>query len=118
MPAFFAASLATIFFTAFASPAFADATTAGQVICNLSNNMLPFIDVFNMVAYVAGCLFIVQGVLGLKNYYDNPSQNPLNKTFMMLIGGCLLSMLPSALGMLVDTLFFGGAVGEGADAGG
>jgi hypothetical protein len=113
-PALFAATFLLSLFGLF-HPAMADtATTAGsgsitmgEVFCNVANNLYPFIEVFNMVAYCASGVFVMQGVMHFRNHHEEPRQHPHHKTFALLGAGAILSALPSMAGMLTSTLFAG-----------
>ncbi|MFY9287340.1 MAG: hypothetical protein WAO98_02435, partial [Alphaproteobacteria bacterium] len=103
---------ATFFLTLFATtqPA-AAAISFGEVFCNVADNMSPFIQVFNLVAYVAAIFFIIQGLLHLKGYYDNPNQHPLHKSILLLSVGSVFTILPVTFKTLISTLFVTGSTG-------
>lgn len=112
--------LATFFgtFLSGVHPALAS-VTMGEVFCNVADNLYPFIDVFNMVAYCASVVFIMQGLMHLRNHHEEPRQHPHHKTFALLGAGAMLSALPSVVDMLFETIF-SGSYGSysGGDSGG
>jgi len=81
------------------------AATLGDVMCNVADNMTPFIDVFNMVAYVAAAIFLIQGLLHLHHHYESAREHPHHKTFALFLAGSLLGILPSVVATLTTTLF-------------
>lgn len=84
------------------------ATTVGAVLCNVANNMWPFIDVFNWTAYTASVVIIIQGILHFHKHNEfGAQQYPHHKTFAMLTAGALLTVLPTVVATLFSTLFTG-----------
>lgn len=108
-PAFLAAALAAFF----AAPAPLMAQTLGDIFCNVAANVGPFVNLFNWFAYAAGAYLIVQGVLHLKGYYENPNQHQLHKLIARFVGGAMLMLLPNVIGTLVQTIFFAQGFGGG-----
>jgi hypothetical protein len=81
-------------------------STIGDVMCNVVTNMVPFLDVFNMTAYAASVIFIMQGITHFRNHHEHGAQQyPHHKTFALLTAGTLLTLLPSFIAMLCQTLF-------------
>lgn len=99
VPAFLAAIFSLL-------PHSAVAQTMGDVLCSVAYNVEPFIDLFSWFAYVAGAYLIVQGLIQFKNHYENAGQNPWHKIMARFVGGSLLMVLPSTIGVLIDSIFY------------
>ena len=82
------------------------ATTMGDMICNAANELGPFTYLFNGVAYLAGALFVGQGLMHLKGNPENPNNHPMHKALAHIIGGAFLLALPNFANTLVNSLFF------------
>jgi len=90
--------------------ALAQATTIGEVICNVAgnlggNNGTALVQLFDGIAYISGTVLLGTALLGFKEAADNPGKPPLYQPIARLIGGAGLIALPSAIAMIVDTLF-------------
>jgi len=96
-----------------AHPAIANDGSLGEVFCTAANNISPFANVFNWFAWVAGALFVTQGVVHLKGYYENPNQHPMQRIVAMLSGGAFLMALPSVIGTLIASFFPSGDANAG-----
>lgn len=96
-------------------PAMAEGTTAtlGAVFCNVAKNMTPFLDVFNWLAYTSSAVLIMQGVFHLAQHHEHPNNHPHHKTFALLLAGILLSVLPSVIDTLSQTILFDTGTGGG-----
>ncbi len=88
------------------------ATTMGEMFCTVADNMTPFFKVFYGVAYVAGAVFVIQGLMHLRMHHESPQQHPHHKTVALLTMGAFLGALPHVIGTLVQTLFLGKNFGD------
>lgn len=101
-------ALAVIFVLTVGCPRPASATTLGTLFCNAFYELAPFGDFFSYVAYLIGCIFIGQGLYGLKSHMDSPANHPLHRAIGLLAGGAGLLSAPAFASTIIMTLFMGG----------
>ncbi len=95
-------------------PAFAQAATLSDIICNTFNNIGPFAPLLSAIAFVAGGMLMGAGALSLKEHSDSPGNNPLHKGIARIVAGSALMTLPFIAQSLINTLL----IPQGAGAGG
>ncbi len=82
------------------------ATTLGDMVCNAANELGPFTYLLDGVAYLAGAVFVGQGLMHLKGNPENPNNHPMHKALAHLTFGAFLLALPNFASTLVNSLFF------------
>lgn len=96
-------------------PAFAQAATLSDIMCNTFDNMGPFAPLLSALAFVAGAILIGAGLLSLKDHSDNPGNNPLHKGIARIAFGSGLMTLPFIAQSLINTILVPqGSGGAGA----
>lgn len=85
--------------------------TLGDVFCNVYQNLGPFVDLMNGIAYVSGAILLGQGVLHLRGTSEDPRNKPIHQGLARLGGGAALLAVPYFGEKMVETFFFapGGA---------
>ena len=82
------------------------AASLGDVFCNAANNIAPFVQLFDWLAYTAGAYAIASGVYMLAKHVEAPNQATLPHAFAKLVGGALLLALPCIAGTVIHSFFF------------
>ena len=99
------AALSLCFWVAMSHPVWAQASTLGDVICNVVNNAKPFSLVFTWTAYVMGAVAIITGIYHLRHHTENPQNHPMHRGIMLFAGGAALMIMPSLTGAIVASLY-------------
>jgi hypothetical protein len=100
---FFLAILALVF----GWPHPVSAQTLGDMLESTAGNLSPLATLFDALAYIAGGVLIGQGLLQLKNHFENPGNNPVAQSMAKMAGGSALMALPFVASTLVATLHLG-----------
>src|SRR5882672_10499880 len=95
--------------------AMAQATTLGEIMCNASHNATPFAWLMNGIAYIAGAIFIGNGLVHLIHHQHDARQHKLSTAIWMIVAGAGLLFLPSFITVSINSLF-GVASGGGITA--
>lgn len=90
-----------------AEPAFAAvAKNLGEMICNVSKNVLPGYGlVLTAAAYCIGAVFALRAAILLKRHTDNPSQTSIVPPIAHFFVGGILASLPSFASVMIETIF-------------
>ncbi len=83
----------------------AHAQSLGSIFCNGVANARPFAPVFSWIAYVAGVVASAAGIYHIRLHTDSPQNHRLTTPLMELAGGAALLALPSAVTVLVTSIF-------------
>ncbi len=78
--------------------------TISNIWCSLSNEFRFIPKTLVVMAYGAGIILTMLGLLGLKKYGDDPSQTPLRDVVMKFVLAAFLIMLPYAMQVVVGSV--------------
>jgi hypothetical protein len=90
------------------------ATTLGEVVCNIGQNIKQFAEFFDALAYIAGAFLGVKGVMLLKKHAETPNESQIVKAVAHLVGAGALAALPAVAHVLQETLGVGTGVSGGS----
>ncbi len=80
------------------------ANNFGSIADNINTSMSSLPGLVAAVAYLAGLLLAVLGVMKIKDHVENPSQTPLKDGAIRLLAGGMLFGLPILLEAMTETL--------------
>src|SRR5579863_8088895 len=80
--------------TIFPYPAWAQAATLSDIMCNAFINIGPFAPLLSAIAFIAGGILIGAGLLALKDHADSAQNNPVHKGVARIAFGSGLMTLP------------------------
>ena len=89
----------------------------GSIAGNINTSISSLPGLVAAIAYLAGLLLAVLGVMKIKDHVENPSQTPLKDGAIRLIAGGMLFALPILLEAMSETML-GGQTGRGVSAAG
>lgn len=114
------AFLVACVFSLYAEPAYAATKNLGELVCSVSQNVLPgYALVLSAAAYCIGAVFALRSALLFKRHSDNPAQTSMVPAIAHLFVGGILASLPSFANVMITTVFgaSGAATGGGASGG-
>jgi len=76
----------------------------GSIAVNINNSIASLPGLVAAIAYLAGLLLAVLGVMKIKDHVENPSQTPLKDGAIRLLAGGMLFGLPILLEAMTETL--------------
>lgn len=86
------------------------ADTIGTMADTISDSLDAIPSMLGGASYLAGAVFMVKGLLSLKDHGEDHRSHPLSKAASQIAAAALLIAVPSTLNMGVGTLF--GSKGE------
>ncbi|MFA5040412.1 MAG: hypothetical protein WC464_02105, partial [Bdellovibrionales bacterium] len=110
-PSFAFALAGALFWLGSATPALAQATTLGGMMCYAFENAKPFGQVFQWIAYISGVIAALKGIHHLRMHADNPQNNKIVIPMAYFGGAMCMLALPSFVATLTESLGTGGGHG-------
>lgn len=98
-------------------PTVAEASTLGDVICNIRNSGSGVPGLLSAIAYIIGAILILRGALLLKKATDSGGQTSPVGGIAMAVSGSAIILLPALGGWLQSSLFAGTVTGAGGTTG-
>ena len=80
------------------------ANNFGSIAGNINESISSLPGLVAAIAYLAGLLLAVLGVMKIKDHVENPSQTPLKDGAIRLLAGGMLFGLPILLEAMTETL--------------
>jgi len=80
------------------------ANNFGSIAGNINTSISSLPGLVAAIAYLAGLLLAVLGVMKIKDHVENPSQTPLKDGAIRLLAGGMLFGLPILLEAMTETL--------------
>jgi hypothetical protein len=111
---------AALFLAGLLSPhaALAQVMSLGDVMCQASQEIIPFAYLFNGISYIAGAILIGAGLVYFVRHQHNPQETKLHTPILHVVAGAGLLFLPSTITLIVNSLFgYPGAGGVAVCAG-
>ncbi|MDD5586221.1 MAG: hypothetical protein PHY92_04600 [Alphaproteobacteria bacterium] len=93
----------------------AEDLTLGLIVCHIRGNIIPIAPLLSAMAYVAGAMLGISGLMLLKKHADNPNDSQVVKALAHLLGGGALAVFPAAVGTMQATLHLGASASGGKD---
>jgi hypothetical protein len=90
-----------------------DASSLGDLFCNVFVNAWPFGTMCEWTAYVAGVALTIQGIYHFRGYTENPQNFPLHRAIMLWFGAMCLLALPNVVSVIIITLYGTALAGGG-----
>lgn len=89
----------------FINPALAqDALDVGDVMGSVTTNTGPIPTLLTSLSYVTGVGFTIMGLIKMRDYVDNPSQNYMKDALARLGIGAALILLPFVINVAANTI--------------
>ncbi len=86
------------------SPKQAQAQNVGTVMDSVTFNMGWIPALFSSISYLTGIGFTIMGLIKMRDYVDNQSQNHMKDALARLGIGAALIALPFAINVAIDTI--------------
>lgn len=92
------------------------AASAGEVICNVVNQIDSLPPLFGYIGMITGAIFVGRGLIKLKDNAEQGQKSPLMNAIWPMIGGSGLIAISGFTGWMKATLGLGGGAANGLTA--